>query len=113
MAVSTDTTSPSGAILLMEESAEPRPPRRGFLKTVITAPAAALATHRFLIAPPAAQGEPVTREMLLLEYETWLYCELSALAGDLRDDATFQTPGRPTNGTGAARARPRPAPRPS
>src|SRR4051812_40284603 len=45
-------------LLLMEESAEPRPARRGFLRTLITAPAAALATHRLLIAPslPALTG---------------------------------------------------------
>lgn len=40
-------------LLLMEEGSEPRPARRGFLRTLITAPAAALATHRLLIAPSA------------------------------------------------------------
>src|SRR5437762_3313635 len=53
-AVSTDTASPSGVILLTEESAEPRPPRRGFLKTLITAPIAAVATHKLLLPSPTA-----------------------------------------------------------
>ena len=47
-----------GDILLTEEPA-PRS-RRGLLRTLITAPVAALATHRFLIAPGTTLAPIVT-----------------------------------------------------
>jgi hypothetical protein len=72
MAVPTDTTTlpARGTLLLMEEGAEPRPARRGFLRTLITAPAAALATHRLLIAPPAAAA--AATPAFMDRYVAWL-----------------------------------------
>lgn len=44
--------------LLLTEEAAPQPARRGFLRTLITAPVAALATHRLILPGPVPLVAP-------------------------------------------------------
>lgn len=62
--------------LLLQE----QPTRRGLLRTLIAAPAAALATHKLILPAQASVTTPADRQALLDAYSCWLDNERRWLA---------------------------------
>lgn len=85
-------------LLLSEEGHDQRAGRRGFLRSLVIAPVAALATHKLILpatasaTPLAAAMNKVDREDLLNAYDCWLDGERHWLAWERAagDSAKFR-----------------------
>lgn len=79
-----------------------RRPRRSFLKTLLTAPLAAVGVHHFLLAPKGAPAVQAATPKVLAAYAEWLYYEHRLLMIEMFPDPALRKVMEKVAPTGSA-----------